>query len=89
MELIVTVLVAVPIGYLIRPRLAAYLAYVAAHSFVFGFQNLEALLDEIIINELANIGLVFDDQDLLSGFHDFFQAKLTAVILSCDGCFCP
>ena len=41
MELIVTLLVAVPIGYLIQPRLAAYLAYVAAHSFVFDFQNLQ------------------------------------------------
>ena len=55
---------------------------------VFGFQNLEALLSQVVVDELANIRLVFDDQDLLSGFNHIFQAKLTAAILSCDECFC-
>jgi hypothetical protein len=41
MELIVTLLVAFPLGYLIRDRLAGYLAFVALHSFVFSFQNME------------------------------------------------
>ena len=55
---------------------------------VFGFKNLEALLGQVVVDELANIGLVFDDQNLLSGFRHIFQAKLTAAILSCDVCFC-
>jgi len=41
MELIVTLLVAFPLGYLLRDRLASYLAFVAVHSFVFSFQNME------------------------------------------------
>ena len=39
MELIATLLVAFPLGYFIRQRLAAYLAYVALHSFLFTFQT--------------------------------------------------
>ncbi len=39
MELIAALLVAFPLGYFIRQRLAAYLAYVAAHSFIFTFQT--------------------------------------------------
>jgi hypothetical protein len=38
MELIVTLLIAVPIGYLVRERLIAVLTFVAVHSFVFTFQ---------------------------------------------------
>jgi hypothetical protein len=41
MELIVTLLVAFPLGYLVRDRLTSYLAFVALHSFVFSFQNME------------------------------------------------
>jgi hypothetical protein len=41
MELIATLLVAFPLGYLLRDRLASYLAFVAVHSFVFSFQNME------------------------------------------------
>jgi hypothetical protein len=41
MELIVTLLVAFPLGYLIRQRLVAYLAFVAANSFLFTFQSTE------------------------------------------------
>ncbi|MEO8830226.1 hypothetical protein [Lapillicoccus sp.] len=39
MELIVTLLAAFPIGYLIRKRLAAFVAYIGVHSFVFTFQT--------------------------------------------------
>jgi hypothetical protein len=39
MELIVTLAVAFPLGYFIRQRLVAYLAYVALHSFGFTFQS--------------------------------------------------
>jgi hypothetical protein len=38
-ELIIMLLAPFPIGYLIRNRMAAYLAYVALHSFVFTFQS--------------------------------------------------
>jgi hypothetical protein len=40
MELIILVLVAFPLGFFFRNRLAAYVAYIAVHSFVFSFQNL-------------------------------------------------
>jgi hypothetical protein len=40
MELILMLLVPFPLGYLIRRRLAAYLAYVGVHSFVFTFQTM-------------------------------------------------
>lgn len=33
-------LVPLPIGYLVRERIAAYLTYVAVHSFVFTFQTM-------------------------------------------------
>ena len=38
-ELIIMLLAPLPIGYFIRNRMAAYLAYVALHSFVFTFQS--------------------------------------------------
>jgi hypothetical protein len=38
-ELIIMLLAPLPIGYFIRNRIAAYLAYVALHSFVFTFQS--------------------------------------------------
>jgi hypothetical protein len=41
MELIVTLLVAFPIGYFVRDRLVAVLAYIAVHSFVFSFQAMQ------------------------------------------------
>lgn len=41
MELIVTLLTAVPIGYFIRQRLVAVLTFVALHSFVFSFQSMQ------------------------------------------------
>jgi hypothetical protein len=43
MELIVTVLLAFPLGLALRSRTAAYLAYIAVHSFVFTFQSLVLL----------------------------------------------
>lgn len=41
MELIIMVIVAFPLGFFIRNRMGAYLAYIAVHSFVFSFQNME------------------------------------------------
>jgi hypothetical protein len=41
MELIVTLLVAVPTGYFVRDRLVAVLTFVALHSFVFTFQCMQ------------------------------------------------
>jgi len=41
MELIVALLVAFPLGYFIRQRVPAYLAFVAVHSYVFTFQSTE------------------------------------------------
>jgi len=38
-ELIIMLLAPFPIGFFIRKRMAAYLAYVALHSFVFTFQS--------------------------------------------------
>ncbi|MFC4117819.1 hypothetical protein [Nonomuraea zeae] len=40
MELIVMLLLPLPLGYLVRSRVAAYLAYIGAHSFVFTFQTM-------------------------------------------------
>ena len=40
MELIAMVLVPFPLGFLVRNRLAAFVAYVAVHSFLFTFQTL-------------------------------------------------
>jgi hypothetical protein len=41
MELIVTILLAAPIGYFVRGRLVAVLTFVAVHSFIFTFQSME------------------------------------------------
>jgi hypothetical protein len=38
-ELIIMLLAPLPIGYFIRNRMAAYLAYIALHSFAFTFQS--------------------------------------------------
>jgi hypothetical protein len=40
-ELVIMVIVAFPLGFFIRSLMAAYLAYIAVHSFVFSFQNME------------------------------------------------
>ncbi|GAA2120688.1 hypothetical protein [Actinomadura napierensis] len=41
MELIVTLVVAFPLGFFVRSRATAYIAYIAVHSFVFSFQDTE------------------------------------------------
>ncbi|HEU4421767.1 MAG TPA: hypothetical protein VFR67_04405 [Pilimelia sp.] len=41
MELIAMVLVPFPLGYLMRNRLAAFVTYIAVHSFIFTYQTLE------------------------------------------------
>jgi hypothetical protein len=45
MELILLVLAPFPIGFLVRSRTAAFIAYVALHGFVFTFQTLNLLLE--------------------------------------------
>lgn len=40
MELILMLLLPLPLGYLVRDRVAAYLSYVAVHSFAFTFQTM-------------------------------------------------
>ena len=53
MELLVMLLVPFPLGFLSPSRLAAYLAYVAVHAFVFVFQTLVLLLDWVTGSEAA------------------------------------
>ncbi|MDG6110265.1 hypothetical protein Daura_20595 [Dactylosporangium aurantiacum] len=43
MELILMLLLPFPIGFFVRNRLAAFVTYIAAHSFVFTFQTMELL----------------------------------------------
>jgi hypothetical protein len=43
MELLIMILAPFPIGYAIRNRFAAYLTYVALHSYVFTFQSTSLL----------------------------------------------
>jgi hypothetical protein len=45
MELITLVLVPFPIGFFVRNRMAAFVAYVAVHAFVFTFQTLNLILE--------------------------------------------
>jgi hypothetical protein len=45
MELIVMVLFAFPIGFLVRNRTAAFVAYIAVHAFVFTFQSVNLLIE--------------------------------------------
>lgn len=42
---ILTLLIALPLGYLIRPRLAAYVAYGLAFAHLYTFQSLSLLLE--------------------------------------------
>jgi hypothetical protein len=44
-ELILMVLAPFPIGYFVRARIAAYLIYVALHSFVFVIQTASLILE--------------------------------------------
>jgi len=45
MELLLTVLVPFPLGFAVRNRMAAYIAYIALHAFVFTFQTLNLLIE--------------------------------------------
>jgi hypothetical protein len=45
MELIILLIAPLPIGFLVRNRLVAFLAYIALHAFVFTFQSV-ALVTE-------------------------------------------
>jgi fatty acid desaturase len=44
-ELIVMILVAFPIGFFIKNRLAAYVVYIAVHSYVFTFQSTALIIE--------------------------------------------
>ncbi|TQS41235.1 hypothetical protein [Cryptosporangium phraense] len=45
MELILLVLLPLPLGFLVRSRAAAFVAYIAVHSFVFTFQSTSLTLE--------------------------------------------
>ena len=45
MELIIMILLPFPLGLLVRDRTAAYLAYIAIHSFVFTFQTANLMME--------------------------------------------
>lgn len=45
MTLILAVLVGFPLGFLLRSRTSALIAYIALHAFLFTFQSLELLLE--------------------------------------------
>ena len=47
MELIVMILIPLPLGLLVRSRMAAFVAYIAIHSFVFTFQTASLILEWI------------------------------------------
>jgi hypothetical protein len=45
MELILMLLVPLPVGFFLRNRLAAFVTYIAVHSFVFTLQTLNLLIE--------------------------------------------
>ena len=45
MALLITILIPLPLGLLVRNRTSAYLAYVAVHGFVFTFQTAALILE--------------------------------------------
>ena len=45
MALIVTILVPLPLGFLVRDRIPAFITFIAIHSFVFTFQTANLLLE--------------------------------------------
>ena len=47
MELILMILIPLPLGLLVRSRMAAFVAYIAIHSFVFTFQTASLILEWI------------------------------------------
>ncbi len=47
MELILMILIPLPLGLLVRSRMAAFVAYIAIHSFVFTFQTANLLMEWI------------------------------------------
>lgn len=53
MELLLTILLPLPLGFLLRSRLTAYLVYVAAHAFVFTFQTATLVIDWVGGDEAA------------------------------------
>jgi hypothetical protein len=47
MELLLMILIPLPLGLLVRSRMAAFVAYIAIHSFVFTFQTASLILEWI------------------------------------------
>lgn len=47
MELILMIVIPLPLGFLVRSRMAAFLVYIAIHSFVFAFQTAILLMEWI------------------------------------------
>jgi hypothetical protein len=45
MALIIMILAPFPLGYFLRNRLAAFVAFIAVHSFVFTFQSLSLVIE--------------------------------------------
>ena len=45
MELIVMIVAALPIGFCIRSRTAAYIIYIAVYGFVFTFQSVDLIIE--------------------------------------------
>ncbi|MFG1924068.1 hypothetical protein [Cryptosporangium sp. NPDC048952] len=45
MELILMLVAPLPLGYVLRSRMAAFVAYIALHSFVFTFQSTSLTLE--------------------------------------------
>ncbi|MGB2838975.1 MAG: hypothetical protein WBC76_04015 [Actinomycetes bacterium] len=45
MELIVMILVPLPLGFFVRKRIPAFIAYIAIHAYVFTFQTANLLLE--------------------------------------------
>lgn len=45
MELIIMILVALPSGFFVKNRLAAYVVYIAIHAFVFTFQSISLVIE--------------------------------------------
>jgi hypothetical protein len=53
MALILIIIVGFPLGYLVRDRTTAVVAYIAAHGFVFSFQSMELTREWVGGNDSA------------------------------------
>ena len=53
MELIIMLLVPFPLGFLLKSRVTAYIAYIAIHAFAFTFQTLNLIIEWVGGSEAA------------------------------------